>query len=129
MRMKEWSSYEKKIIPIIIAIVFLIYYNEVYNISNHWNHYYKNTRISIIGENGYEYLVLLLGIILSNNVVVLIDKDLEEEKISNLLKISNTKNYSIQAIIAIVKKIILLNKTKNESINDAYVRFFFFVVS
>lgn len=72
---------------------------------------------------------MFLGIILSNNVAVLIDKDLEEEKISNLYKISNTKNYSIQAIIAIDKNIIPLNKTKNESINDAYVRFFFFVVS
>ena len=76
----------------VISKTYLDYYNDVYNISNYLNHYYKNTHIAIIGENSYEYLVLFLGIILSNNVAVLIDKDLEEEKISKLLKISNTKN-------------------------------------
>lgn len=68
------------------------YYSDVINISNYLYKNYKNEHIAIIGENSYNYLVLFLGIILSGNVAVLIDKDLNEEKINKLLKTSDTKN-------------------------------------
>lgn len=67
------------------------FYNDVTNLSNHLYKKYKNTHIAIISENSYEYLVLYLAIVLSNNIAVLIDKDYSEEKIKELLKISNTK--------------------------------------
>ncbi len=68
------------------------YYNDVINISNYLYKNHKNEHIAIIGENSYNYLVLFLGIILSGNIAVLIDKDLNEEKINELLKLSDCKN-------------------------------------
>lgn len=67
------------------------YYNDVINLSNYLSIYYQNTHIAIISENNYEYLVLYLAIILSNNIAVLIDKDYSIEKIKELLKITNTQ--------------------------------------
>ena len=59
---------------------------------------YKNEHIAIVGENSYNYLVLFLSIILSGNVAVLIDKDLSEEAINKLLKISDTIKNGIYKI-------------------------------
>ena len=68
------------------------YYNDVTNMSNYLYKNYKNEHIAIIGENSYNYLVLFLSIIISGNVAVVIDKDLNEEKINELLKISDCKH-------------------------------------
>ena len=42
---------------------------------------YKNKNIAIVGENSYNWLVAFFGIVLSNNLAVIIDKDLAEEEL------------------------------------------------
>ncbi len=74
------------------------YYSDVINMSNYLYKNYKNEHIAIVGENSYNYLVLFLSIILSGNVAVLIDKDLSEEAINKLLKISDTIKNGIYKI-------------------------------
>lgn len=85
-----FSYYDKN--KNLISKTYYDYYNDVQNLSNYLNHKYKNTHVAIIGENSYNYLVLFLSIIISGNVAVLIDKELNEEKINKLLKISDTKH-------------------------------------
>ena len=60
-------------------------------LSNYFNHTYNNEHISIIGENSYNWIVLFLGIVLSGNLCVIIDKDYNDEKIESLLKKTDTK--------------------------------------
>ncbi len=70
---------------------YLDFYDEVHHLKNVLAGTYKKKHIAIIGENSYEWVVYFLGIILSGNVAVVIDKDLPIDKIKELLKISNTK--------------------------------------
>ena len=74
------------------------FYNDVISIKKYLSNNYKNEHIGIMSENSYNYLVLFIGIVLSNNVAVMIDKDTDKNKLKNLLKITNTKNifYSLK---------------------------------
>ncbi len=65
---------------------------EVTNLSNYLYKKYNNKHIAIIAENSYSWIVLFFAIILSNNVAVIIDKDLEPERIIKLLSISDTND-------------------------------------
>ena len=64
---------------------------EVDLLSNYFNHTYNNKHICIIGENSYNWIILFLGVVLSGNICVIIDKDYNEEKIDSLLKKTDTK--------------------------------------
>jgi len=66
-------------------------YDDVINLSSYFNKNYKNKHIALIGENSYNWIITFLSIILSGNVCVVIDKDLNENDITNLLKISDSK--------------------------------------
>lgn len=66
------------------------FYNDVKTQINYLTNKYNNEHIAIISENSYNYIVLFFSIIISNNIAVLIDKDLEEETIKKLLKKSDT---------------------------------------
>lgn len=67
------------------------FYKDVTNLANYLTNKYNNEHIAIISENAYNYIVLFFSIIISNNIAVLIDKDLDEESIKKLLKQSDTK--------------------------------------
>ncbi len=67
------------------------FYYDVNVLSSYLSNFYKNKHIAIIGENSYNYLVLFFSIVISGNVAVLIDKDLDEKSIENLLKKSDSK--------------------------------------
>lgn len=67
------------------------FYKDVTNLTNYLTNEYNNEHIAIISENSYNYIVLFFSIIISNNIAVLIDKDLDEESIKKLLKQSDTK--------------------------------------
>ena len=68
------------------------FYNEVTNLSSYLFKNYKNKHLAIIAENSYNWIVLFYAIILSNNLAVVIDKDLEPERITKLLSISDTSD-------------------------------------
>ena len=67
------------------------FYKDVTNLTNYLTNEYNNEHIAIISENSYNYIVLFFSIIISNNIAVLIDKDLDEESIKKLLKQSDNK--------------------------------------
>lgn len=70
-------------------------YREVYfdvtNLSKYFNKHYKNKHIALIGENSYNWIITFLAIILSGNVCVVIDKDVDSNDLISLLKKSDTK--------------------------------------
>ena len=66
-------------------------YNDVLNLSGYFYKNYKNRHIALVSENSYNYIITFLSIILSGNVCVVIDKDISENDLDNLLKISDTK--------------------------------------
>ncbi len=67
------------------------FYKDVLSTNNFLNKRYNNQHIALIGENSYKYLVLFFGIVISGNIAVIIDKDLNEDKVIELLKKSDTK--------------------------------------
>ena len=67
------------------------FYHDVTIMANYFSHNYKGKHIALIGENSYNYLVLFFSIIISQNIAVVIDKDLDEQKINELLKKSDSK--------------------------------------
>lgn len=67
------------------------FYIDVKNQTNYLTNKFNNEHIAIISENSYNYIVLFFSIIISNNIAVLIDKDLDEDNINKLLKQSDTK--------------------------------------
>ena len=60
------------------------FYHDVTIMSNYFSNNYKGKHIALIGENSYNYLVLFFSIIISQNIAVVIDKDLDEQKINEL---------------------------------------------
>ena len=66
-------------------------YNEVLSLSKYFYKNYKKTNIGIIGENSYKWIITYLAIIISGNVAVLYDKDIDVELLKKLIKISDTK--------------------------------------
>ncbi len=66
-------------------------YDDVINLSGYFYKNYKNKHIALIGENSYNYIIAFMAIVLSGNVCVLLDKDLNQDIIEKNLKISDTK--------------------------------------
>ena len=67
-------------------------YNETNLLANYFNSKYGvNKHIAIMGENSYNWIVMFIAIILSGNVVVIIDKDSDIKKTKELLKTTDTK--------------------------------------
>ena len=60
---------------------YLDFYNDVRCLKKFIGNKYKNKNIAIIGENSYNWLVAFFGIVLSNNLAVIIEKDLIEKDI------------------------------------------------
>ena len=77
------------------------FYEEVTNLSNYLFNSYNNKHIAIIAENSYSWVVLFYAIIISGNVAVVIDKDLEPERIEKLLNISDTEDIFCTLMILI----------------------------
>lgn len=67
-------------------------YRDVQNLSRFLLGKYKNRHIALIGENSYPWLITFFAIILSGNIAVILDKDLDEKEISNRLKQTDTKD-------------------------------------
>ncbi len=66
-------------------------YQDVFNLSKYFSQNYQNKHIALIGENSYNWIITFLAIILSNNICVVLDKDLNRDDIENLMKKSDTK--------------------------------------
>ena len=66
-------------------------YNDVYSVSKYFRNNFHNKHIALIGENSYNWVVIFLAIILSDNVCVVMDKDINETDLTSLLKKSDTK--------------------------------------
>ena len=75
----------------IIYKTYYEFYNDVTSLKKYFYKKFKNKHICIIGNNSYDWLVIYLGIVLSGNVAVIIDKDLKEEQIYKMLDKTNTK--------------------------------------
>lgn len=74
-----------------ISKTFKDVYNEVLDLSKYFYKNYKNTNIGIIGENSYKWIITYLAIIISGNIAILYDKDVEFELLKKLIKTSDTK--------------------------------------
>lgn len=74
----------------VVSKTYQEFYDEVIFLSNYLNHNYKKKHIAILSENNYEYIVLFFAIIISGNVAVIIDKDLDNDTIKLLLKNSDS---------------------------------------
>lgn len=92
------------------------FYNDVITMSNYLSNTYKGKHIALIGENSYNYLVLFFSIIISQNIAVVIDKDLDEQKINELLKKSDSKIIYYSPDYTDIDNI--TKKYKSFSIND-----------
>ena len=66
-------------------------YHDVLALNNYFKSNYKNKHIALIGENSYIWIITFLAIILSGNVCVVMDKDIDEETLVKLLKLSDSK--------------------------------------
>lgn len=73
-----------------IKVSYKKFNEDVINLSNYFNHLYKNKHIAIMGENSYEWIVIFFGVVLSGNIAVLLDKDNDLDKTKELMKKSDT---------------------------------------
>ena len=92
------------------------FHHDVTIMSNYFSNTYKGKHIALIGENSYNYLVLFFSIIISQNIAVVIDKDLDEQKINELLKKSDSKIIYYSPDYTDIDNI--TKKYKSFSIND-----------
>ena len=65
-------------------------YNDVLNLTYYMHKKYKNKHIGIMAENSYRWLILFYSIITSGNIVTIIDKEADKDKLDYLLKSSDT---------------------------------------
>ncbi len=66
-------------------------YKDVLALRTYFSCNYKNKHIALIGENSYIWIITFLAIILSGNVCVVMDKDVDEKTLVKLLKLSDSK--------------------------------------
>lgn len=52
---------------------------------------YVHAKIAVLGENSYEWILAYFAVVLSNNIIVPIDKELSDEDISQLVVFSGTE--------------------------------------
>ncbi|MBE6664662.1 MAG: long-chain fatty acid--CoA ligase [Ruminococcaceae bacterium] len=62
-------------------------YDDVMNLATYFHKTYgERTRIAVIGENSYEWILTYFAVVCSNNIIVPIDKELASADIAELLK-------------------------------------------
>ena len=66
-------------------------YEDAHNLANFLAKKYQNSHIAIVAGNSYEWIVAFFGIVLSNNTVVVVDKNLGDETIDKYLKATDVK--------------------------------------
>ncbi len=66
-------------------------YEDVISLSSYFEKNFKHKHIGLIGENSYKWIITFLAIIISGNVCVIFDRDLDQNDLQNLLKKSDTK--------------------------------------
>ena len=71
----------------IIYKTYYEFYNDVTSLKKYFYKKFKNKHICIIGNNSYDWLVIYLGIVLSGNVAVIIDKDLKNKEVLNYIDV------------------------------------------
>ena len=116
-------------------------YSETLKLTSYFIKNYKNKHIALIGENSYNWIITFLAIVLSGNICVVLDKDLNKEELSNLMKASDTdiiyyskkycsfidelkfKSYPIDSIEDYFKEEIDINKIKVNNTKDAVIFF------
>ena len=63
--------------------------SDVRNLANFFNKNYAHKHLAICGENSYEWIVTFMGIVLSGNVAVPVDKDCDRDLLLKLLESAN----------------------------------------
>ncbi len=84
-------------------------YEDVFALSNYFYNMYNNKHIGLIGENSYNWIITFFSIILSGNVCVPYDKDIDNELLTKQIKLSGTKA-------------IYYSRTYNEGINKLKIK-------
>jgi len=64
-------------------------YEDIKALGSYLAAHYRGKHIAVIGENSYAWIICALAIVLSGNVCVAIDKDLDEESLKRQLKIAD----------------------------------------
>ena len=95
-------------------------YNETNLLANYFNSKYGiNKHIAIMGENSYNWIICFLAIILSGNIVVIIDKDSDLNKTKELLRNTDTKIiYYSEKYCSFVKDIKFIKQLTMDSIEN-----------
>ena len=95
-------------------------YNETNLLANYFNSKYgTNKHIAIMGENSYNWIICFLAIILSGNIVVIIDKDSDLNKTKELLRNTDTKIiYYSEKYCSFVKDIKFIKQLTMDSIEN-----------
>lgn len=66
--------------------------SDAFNIAAHLtNQGLSNAKIALLGENSYHWVISYLGVVISNNVVVPIDKELSPTEIKNILTVAQVQ--------------------------------------
>lgn len=66
------------------------FYNDAYSMAKFLAKKFHHMHLALMGENSYHWLVFFVGIILSDNTAVVIDKDLPLKDVSKMLKMTDT---------------------------------------
>lgn len=102
----------------IVSKTYEEFYNDIIVYSKIIKKKFKNKHIALIGENSYRWLITFFSIIFTDNVVVVIDKDIDNEKLKQLMKKTDTK-----IIIYSKKYCPNIEKTKYEKIGLEDIEF------
>ena len=69
------------------AVTYNQFYDDVQKLASHFSKTYSaRNKISVIGENSYEWILTYFAVVCSNNIIVPIDKELSAPDIAELLK-------------------------------------------
>ena len=66
-------------------------YEDVKSLSSYFAAHYQGKNIAVIGENSYAWIICALALMLSGNVCVAIDKDLDDESMKKQMKIADVE--------------------------------------
>ena len=99
----------------LIRKTFIEFAEDVHNLSNFFYKNYHNKHIAVCGENSYNWIVTFMAIVVSGNVCVPIDKDVDSKLLQKLLKSADvdTLFYS-ERYLPFVKDL----KFKTQSLED-----------
>lgn len=76
----------------IVAVTYERFHHDVNALAAHFQREgLSQTKIAVLGENSYEWILTYFAVVLSNNIIVPIDKELPDESIAQLLTFSGSK--------------------------------------